>query len=261
MNSIQKNIREYWYAWIYERDEDASEMAAYLAGKLETKPLRILEAACGGGKLCAQLAELGHDVTGIDADESMLEYALRRAESLPNLHIRKGDLLMEAWGTAYDAVLLGANLMVNIVTDRDYKRAQKNLLERAYDALKSGGRLFIDYDCPLDVARWSPANREWVCFEGTDDRGTYGRYIVVNGPENNFTRTVSGSRRWEMAPADGEAFTVETDSYKHFPTLEETCAWLYRIGFTIESVNGGYHGEPFDADHRRAVIWARKMPV
>ncbi|MBQ9952449.1 MAG: class I SAM-dependent methyltransferase [Clostridia bacterium] len=261
MNDMQKNIREYWYAWIYDREEDVSEIAAHLVRELGDRPLRVLEAACGGGKLSVPLAEAGHDVTGFDRDEHMLRHAAARAENLPNLHIRRADLLTEAWGSGYDAVILGANLMVNLVTDRDYKRAQKNLLDRAYDALKPGGVLLMDYDCPLDVAKWTPANREWVCFEGTDDRGTYGRYIVVNGPVNNSTRTVSGKRRWEMKPADGEAFTVVTDSYKHFPTLEETCAWLYRIGLTIEAVRGGYNGEPFDKDHRRAVIRARKMPV
>lgn len=261
MSELQKKIMDYWYAWIYEQEEDAAEIAAYLVREAGSRPMRILEAGCGGGKLCAPLAEAGHDVTGIDADESMLRYAKARAEGLSNLHIRRADLLNEAWGSGYDMVVLGANLMVNIVTDRDYKRAQKNLLQRACDALKPGGRLLIDFDCPLNVGRWSPADHEWVCFEGTDDRGVFGRYIVVNGPVNNATRTVSGSRRWEMRPAQGEPFSVVTDSYKHFPTLEEVCAWLYKTGFTVEAVNGGYDGEAFDAEHRRAVIRARKLPV
>lgn len=81
---------------------------------------------------------------------------------------------------------------------------------------------------------------------------------MISGTANDRTRVVTGSRRWEMKPRDGEAFIHTTDSYKYFPTLEQICAWLYRIGFSIESINGGYHGEPFDRDHRRAVIWARK---
>ena len=151
--------------------------------------------------------------------------------------------------------------MVNIVSDRDYKRAQKNLLERACDALKVGGRLFIDYDCPDDLTAWAPASSEWVCFEGKDDRGTFGRYIVIDGTVSNRTRSVYGSRRWEIVPLEGDAFIHRVESYKHFPTLEETCSWLYRLGLTIESVNGGYMGEPFDSEHRRAVIWARKTEL
>lgn len=261
MNENRKKIMNHWYAWIYEQEEDAAEMAEYIVNQLGDRPLRVLEAACGGGKLCVPLAQAGHDVTGIEKDAYMLEHLERKAGSMENLCVQRMDLLSKPWGTGFDAVILGANLMLNIVSDRDYKRAQKNLLERAFDALRIGGRLLIDYDCPLSLAGWEPANTEWVCFEGTDDAGTFGRYIVVSGTANDRTRIVTGSRRWEMKTAEGEAFVHTAESYKYFPALEQVCAWLYRIGFTIESVNGGYHGEAFDAEHRRAVIWARKSAL
>lgn len=258
MNDIQKKILDYWTAYIYERDEDEKDMAEYIVREMGGHPLRILEAACGGGKLCVPLAQAGHHVTGIDQDESMLRQLYAKSENLPNLHILHANMLSKPWGGGYDAVILGANLMVNIVTDRDCKRAQINLLERAREALKIGGRLFIDYDCPLELSKWTPANTEWVCFEGTDDRGTYGRYIVVNKTTSDRTRIVTGSRRWEIAPCSDEPFVHTESSYTYFPTLEQTCAWLYRVGFLVESIHGGYHDEPFDRKHRRAVIWARK---
>lgn len=258
MNKSQKSTLEYWDAWIYEQQEDEACMAEYLVSQLGAKPLRILEAACGGGKLCVPLAKAGHDVTGIDQKDAMLSHLYAKADGLPNLHAIHADMLAKPCGNGYDAVILGANLMVNIITDRESKRAQMNLLERAHDALKTGGRLFIDFDCPMNVSHWIPATEEWVCFEGTDDHGTFGRYIVIPGTANDRSRTVSGSRRWEITPANGEAFMHTESRHQYFPTLEQTCAWLYRSGFTVESINGGYSGEPFDRSHRRAVIWARK---
>ena len=258
MNDIQKQILEHWAAYIYEQNEDENVMAEYIVREIGSRPMRILEAACGGGKLCVPLAQAGHDVTGIDQDESMLRHLYEKSENLPNLHVLHADMLAKPWGSGYDVVILGANLMVNIVTERDCKRAQINLLERTREALKDGGRLFIDYDCPLELSKWSPANTEWVCFEGSDDWKTYGRYIVVNGTASDQTRIVNGSRRWEITPANSNPFIFTKNSHKYFPTLEQTCAWLYRAGFIVESVNGGYHGEPFDRNHRRAVIWARK---
>lgn len=261
MNDSQNKILEYWNAWIYEQDEDETVMSEYLVQQIGKKPLRILEAACGGGKLCVPLAEAGHDITGIDQNEYMLQHLCRKAKNIPNLHIVHADMLSRPWGSGFDIVLLASNLLVNIVTDRDSKRAQMNLLERAYNALKMGGRLFIDYDCPLDIAKWHPAKDEWVCFEGTDDRGTFGRYIIIPGTANNRSRTVTGSRRWEIFPRNGEAFTHTENRHQYFPALEQTCAWLYRVGFTVESINGGYAGEPFDPEHRRAVIWAKKTLI
>ncbi len=259
MNDTQRQILEHWNAYIFAQDEDETEMFEYLISKIGKAPLRILEAACGVGNLCIPLAQAGHVVTGIERSEDMLQQLYKKAEYLPNLHVNHADMLTKPWGSEFDVVILGSNLMVNIVTDRDYKRAQINLLERAREALKNGGRLFIDYDCPLELSKWAPANTEWVCFEGSDDWKTYGKYIVINGTASDHTRIVNGSRRWEITPANGNPFVYTKNSHKYFPTLEQTCAWLYRAGFIVESVNGGYHGEPFDNDHRRAVIWARKV--
>lgn len=261
MNADQKALMEYWQAWIYERDEDEREMAAYILWCVGERKLKIVEPACGGGKLCVPLAEGGHQVTGIDCSREMLNQAVKKAESLPNLQLQEADMLLQPWGKGFDIAILGGNLMVNIVTDRDYKRAQKNLLERAWEALKMGGKLFLDFDCPDVLSKWAPANREWVCFEGEDDRGTYGRYIVKDGTVDDRQRIITGERRWEMKTAQGENFVHTEKSYKHFPGLEQVCAMLYRVGFAVESIHGGYRGEAFDRDHRRAVIWARKCRI
>ena len=93
---------------------------------------RVLEAGCGGGKLCVPLARAGHEVTGMDREAHMLQFARAHAASLPNLRVRQGDIIAQAWGGKYDVAILGANLLVNLVTDRASKRAQKNLLERAH---------------------------------------------------------------------------------------------------------------------------------
>ena len=46
-------------------------------------PLRVLDAACGTGRHTVHLAELGHDVTGVDASPSMLEQAAGKRSGLP----------------------------------------------------------------------------------------------------------------------------------------------------------------------------------
>lgn len=258
MDARQKEILEHWYAHIYEQQEDGAEITEYLIGEIGPKPLKIIEAGCGCGKLCIPLAQAGHAVTGIDRDESMLRIAREKVHQMQKIHFHRADLLSAPWGKDADVVILGANLMVNIETDREYKRAQKNLIERAHEALRTGGRLFIDFDCPLDLTKWEPANEEWICFEGADDMGTYGRFIVIDGTVNEITRVVTGSRRYEISPAQGEPFMYRTESWKYFPTIEEVCGWLYKVGFRVESISGGYHGEAFDEEHRRAVIWARK---
>jgi SAM-dependent methyltransferase len=50
---------------------------------------RVLDAGCGTGRVAVRLAELGHDLVGVDVDESMLAVARRTA---PDLVWVAGDL-------------------------------------------------------------------------------------------------------------------------------------------------------------------------
>ena len=254
----QKKQLEYWKACIYEQQEDETAIISCMRRLIGDNPRRILEVGCGGAKLSAPLAEDGHDVTGIDCNGAMLYFAVKRARALPNLHLRKADALTEAWGNNYDAVILGANLLCNLITDWDYKQAQKQLIQRSAAALKPGGKLILDFDCPSTLEAYGAGSPERLIFDGTDDHGSTGRYYVCGVMCDEKTRTVRSRRRFEISPTEGVPFQMTTEHTKHFPTLAEVCTWLYRECFTIEILHGGFDGEPFDLLHRRAVIAARR---
>ena len=90
-----------------EQGKDTHGEAAFVAGLL-TPPARVLDAGCGTGRVAVRLAELGYDVTGVDADEEMVAVARREA---PDLDWAVGDLAALALGNAYDVVLLAGNVL------------------------------------------------------------------------------------------------------------------------------------------------------
>lgn len=253
-----ESIRSHWFAHIYEQEEQEAHIVQYLLRMFGSMPQHILEPACGGGKLCVPLAQAGHHVTGFDVDQDMLYYARQKARHFPHLHLQQADALLSAWGTGYDAVILGANLLLNIVTTWDYKQAQKQLIFRAADALRPGGRLFLDFDCPATLAAF-PCNDEHLGLEGIDDRGVYGQYFIRNTSADEHTRIVKGTRRYVLTLPGQSPAELALESVKHFPTLEEVCSWLYRAGLSVTSLYGGYQNEPFDTQHQRAVIIAKKQ--
>ncbi|MBR2719384.1 MAG: methyltransferase domain-containing protein [Clostridia bacterium] len=254
-----EDIQTHWFAHLYEQTEDETTLIACMLRLLGTTPLRVLEIGCGGGKLCVPLAQAGHQVTGMDSDTHMLRIAQGKAIdlNLTRLRLMHGDALTTPWGENHDAVILGTNLLLNLVTNWDYKQAQKQLFFRAAQALRPRGTLLVDFDCPETLDTYNN-HGEWLCMEGTDDLGTFGQYYVCGDTADEHTRTVKGKRRYVLTPKDGATFTVDTTSTKHFPTLEEVCIWLYRAGFAIRSIHGGHNGEAFDPQHRRAVMVCRK---
>ncbi len=75
------------------------------------RPLgRVLDAGCGTGRVAIRLAELGHPVVGVDADDSMLSVAREQA---PGLDWRLADLveLELADEPPFDLVVCAGNVI------------------------------------------------------------------------------------------------------------------------------------------------------
>lgn len=62
---------------------------ATFCGRLVPTGARILDAGCGTGRVALRLAETGHELVGVDVDESMLAVARRTA---PDVSWVAGDL-------------------------------------------------------------------------------------------------------------------------------------------------------------------------
>ena len=73
----------HYYDIIFDQDteKEASFLEAVMARHGEggnKTPLHVLEPACGSGRLVAELANRGHEVSGFDLNENMLDYARKR---------------------------------------------------------------------------------------------------------------------------------------------------------------------------------------
>jgi len=129
-----------WPQWA----EKAGEMWETLDVNKETKPgLQILDVACGRGVKSLVLAQADPDahVTGLDF-EKVLEVTAKVAEAMGvkrQITFRPGDILNADLGTEeFDIVLFGAILYY-------FNPGQvKDILKRAYKALKPGGLVVIN---------------------------------------------------------------------------------------------------------------------
>ena len=60
----EEKIIAAWNAEMYEKYETETDDVDFLLSVIGSKPVRVLEAACGGGRILVPLAQAGHAVTG-----------------------------------------------------------------------------------------------------------------------------------------------------------------------------------------------------
>jgi SAM-dependent methyltransferase len=261
--NISRNMdftRKHWYACIYDQQVIKTEDVRFLLSLIGNEPRSILEVACGTGRIAVPLALAGHRVVGFDKDEFMLERLKDKAKGLSLLSFYKADAILQDWGKDFDVVVLAGNLLLNIETDLPYRKAQELFLYKAAACVKQNGFMFLDFDCFDRPDQSSDERHEWVCFEGTDDLGTYGKYIVISGDYSSKTRIDKSFRRYEITPKKGEMFTYETTVIKHFPAFRQVKEWLDDTGWEILHLYGSYEKGPFNEKTigNRAVVWAKK---
>jgi SAM-dependent methyltransferase len=259
-------IARHWYADIYEQFENQTGDAEFLLNMLreytDGSPQKILEVACGGGRICIPLAQAGHIVTGFDADEHMLLRCYRRMKGMSNITCYSADALTSDWGSDFDVVVLAGNVLINIETDMDYAEAQRTFIHKAASALKPGGHLFLDFDLLYDPSRFFNSLRESSYFSGTDDMGTSGRTVSYGSVYDPVTHICAGTSHLELTANNGESFVISELWHKHIPPQDQVYGWLSEAGLTIERSYKNYSDEPLpepiDESTHRATIWVRK---
>ena len=112
MKEIKNRISRSWDKWSanYDRSLRSEEEEAwkrFFSEKFGGQKLRILDAGTGTGFLSVSLAELGHDVVGVDMSEGMLAVCRKKAkERRLNLDLRIGDAeSLDFEDTSFDAVV------------------------------------------------------------------------------------------------------------------------------------------------------------
>ena len=144
--TAEASPREGYAAWAEDYDDPgniviALEQPAVWARLDGVAPGRALDAACGTGRHARRLADLGHEVTGVDLTPEMLE---RARERVPEARFAEGDLrALPAPDAAFDLVVCGLAL----AHVPDLRPAVAELAR----VLRPGGRLVVSVLHPFQA--------------------------------------------------------------------------------------------------------------
>jgi ubiquinone/menaquinone biosynthesis C-methylase UbiE len=215
------------YDWLV--DDYAGDLAMF--EKHLVPGARVLDLACGSGRIGIPLARRGYSVDGLDLSRDMLARAEAKAaregeEVRARLSFGHGDMSDFALPNRYDLILI-AITSISLLPSAD---ARAGLFRCARAHLASGGRLIFDF-LDLSDERWHAMHNAYdvVSREGDD-----GVDFAITGqrffPERRqFTYNIYR----EIVGWDGETKRALASSVKTWLDADELESELGAAGFRV----------------------------
>lgn len=218
----------------------AAPEARFAAQQLQIQPgQRVLDLCCGNGRHIVHLAALGAQITGLDYSPHLL--AMARETLANDARLVRGDMRAAPFNAVFDAV-------TNFFTSFGYFQDPAEnaaVVQSVARALKPSGRFFIDY-----------LNADHV------------RATLVPHSERTQDGLHITERRWIDAQRqrvnkllevrqDGRVVHQSSESVKLY-TRGKFKALLTEHGLIVETLYGGYDGQPPAPEHPRLIAVGRR---
>ncbi len=232
----------YAHAHLYaDAHRQVTEDLPFYRRLAEPVPQRILELACGTGRVALTLAADGHRVTGIDISDQMLAVAREEAarSGIPEdqLALHNCDMRALALDTTFDVVLLPLNGVGHLHTDEDLHRLFTSVGQHL-----AGQGVFA-----LHLFRFgsglAPAG-DFLTSRGTFSSHRYGQtvewYETRQFPEAGFERIV-----WYFIPdteTDEEPVVSKLHLRIHDP--DRLCELAQNAGLQLAAAYGDFFENP-----------------
>jgi SAM-dependent methyltransferase len=213
-------------------DSDAADVIGNLQLPAGSK---ILDLACGHGRIANRLSVAGFEVFGLDRSEYFLSLARAEAVSLGgNATYVQGDMRDLKWVGEFDGIFIWFGSFGYFTEQGD-----QQVLEGCLRALRPGGKLVIDL-----------INRDLLIrkFNATMVMERDGNFVI----DRNRVDSLAGRVITERTVIRNKSIKRINYSMRLY-TCQEILSKLFRAGFSRVDVTGP-RGEPFDLEAPRLVV-------
>jgi SAM-dependent methyltransferase len=259
---VDRGCREHYedpdlYDHEYRRRRQDVSFYRALAREILGGPGRILELACGSGRVTTALLRDGHQVVGLDLSPPMLERAAARVARLgraarSRATLVPGDVRDFALGARFPLVIMTFNSFEHLYTRVEVAAC----LARVREHLEEGGRFVFDVQNPN--LRWlvrDPSKR-WA--RTIFRHPTTGQRMSYSTNHEYDPVSQIAVIRLYYEPADGgsgERRVVVLSQRKFFPAELETL--VSHGGFAVEERYGDFAGEPLTGEAESQLLVCR----
>ena len=225
-------------------------------------PRRMLELACGTGRLTLPLARLGvaSELVGVDRSEPFLERLRSRLDGespATRVSIVPGSMQAPPVDGPFDLIVIAFNSLAYLMTHED----RLACLRAARGLLADGGRLAFDLIAPrYDFLAEALASSPPVRIDADHAAPDHGVRRFVRSYTDRYdpaTQTLRSTNRYEIHYEDGRVDhrIADVDWHIYFPGELELL--LDQAGFEVDERYGDYDRSPWGPSSRRYLWLAR----
>lgn len=259
---IERGYRDHYgdselYDFEYRRRRSDVRFYRELAREVLGGSGRLLELACGSGRITGALLRDGHTVVGVDLSPTMLRRAATRIDRLgraarERAMLVRADMRGFALAARFPLVIMAFNAFEHLYTRVEVAAC----LERVRAHLEPDGRFVFDVQNPN--LRWlsRDPSRRWA--RTVFRHPTTGERMVYTTNHDYDPVSQIALIRFYYGPAGGmpgPERVVHLSQRKFFPAELE--ALVTHCGFTVERRYGDFERQPLDGDAESQVLVCR----
>lgn len=216
--------------WTHYAGDDLSDIPVY-ERLIEGADARVLDLACGSGRIGIGLARRGYRVDGLELSPSMLalvehNLAAEAAQVGERLRFFQGDICDFTLPERYDLIILGATTLC-LLREPQQRLA---LFRHVWRHLAVGGRFVFDI---LDFSgdRWKKFDDFWDVLSREDEHGQ--EFAILGQKVFPDTRSFSMNVYRERIAWSGDTVRSLASSTKAWMVGDEVTAELHASGLQV----------------------------
>ena len=206
---------------------------------------KILEVACGSGRMYLELLQAGVDIHGIDLSEKMLDGLKKKAESMNLIpKVTLADMKNFSLDDSFDLIIIPGRSFIHNVTTDD----QLSTLRCCRNHLAESGKLVMNLFYPNRDVMATKYNRENII---PMDKPVEGMELVNwSGFVNEPDQVIVTKMTWKQ---DGQVVS-EFKSELAYIYKREFELLLRLAGFSSWQVYGGFDYQPLESINQE-MVW------
>lgn len=240
MKDWHKNFFKLWQKVqfdVYTPEQDKMQSDFICEALKLKKGMSVLDVPCGYGRISSLLAQKRMNVTGIDFNKHVLDFAKNKAkENDLKINYIQGDMRNFSYRDKFDAVICWFGSF-GYFSDEDNEK----FIKASARSLKKGGRFLIDtHTIETIIPIFQPLSKN-----------RYGK-IPLKEERHLDLETSRIDVKWTLGK-ESQSSSIRLYGYKELRDL------LTQNGFGKFKANGSIRGEKFEFGSKRLILVCEKL--